>query len=240
MKTYIIATFCALFTAFSATAQTRFAKAIADEGAMIRKLPSATAPRALVNWAVVDNYHIPVNNYTYWSTATPKGEVQPDKFTGPATIVSENNGWYEIAGIGPKGVSGWVSAKECAALTPQPLTAEILNEQYGYTTTTHGGNTFVIYFESNEMDGDAVLRLGTLDDNKVTFIQAFYISAYENSATPRIQGSTLYYPLEDGVIMPELKQLDSAIVNEMIQRASEMSAPYVTVMLDGELHSYVP
>lgn len=224
--------------AVNAPAWTKVATSIRDEGLNIRKSPSATAPRALINQDEIEDFHTSSTGYSYWSTATPRGNIYADMFGGPAPIASERNGWYEIPNIGPKGVSGWVSAKLCRtyAITPiEPATDTAGNSYVKFFT--NGMATYAMFIESNEMDGDVTIYIGRLDKGFVVCPYITYIPSYGEGQRNEVVsrgGQLQFLAPSDGIVPdPSFKGLSQKSIDTIIANKTKLPRPRIYFQYSG-------
>lgn len=155
-----------------------------EGGINIRQSPSATAPRMLYDEAKIDDYEIPLTVYGYWSSARPAGSVMAATFSGPEAVVSEKDGWLEIAGIGPKGVNGWVSAKYCKLEPLRPLESDD-----NLLLMNIDGGRYGLYMSYSEMDDYAEFYVGRMVDG---ILVCPYVLVIDIVNRPDENGSALY------------------------------------------------
>lgn len=162
---------------------------ISDDGVNIRKLPSTLAPKLVYNENNIEYFDVPLSYYGYWSSKPAKAPIYAVKFTNPAPVVSEKDGWYEIKNIGPKCESnGWVSGKFCKLITPTPL-SNARNSYSGQlkwlsTGSDEYNGAYALYLESNEMEGTAIFYLGRQIDGMLVCPYSFYMDYYEEPDSP--------------------------------------------------------
>lgn len=102
----------------------KFIKATPTDGLNIRQQPSATSAKLVYRDEDADFGASP-QDVAFWSkTALRRGELAL-KFFGPVEVLAESNGWYQIE-VGDK--KGWVSAKYCTEVIPEPITPGFVNE----------------------------------------------------------------------------------------------------------------
>lgn len=100
-------------------------KFVTANGVNIRKSPSTSAQRLMYNVEdaeMAEEFGGEIIDVTYWSSAAPTAKRKAFPFRGPAKVVSESNGWYEINGYGAEGRgTGWVSASVTKPYTPASI-----------------------------------------------------------------------------------------------------------------------
>lgn len=249
MRRFVFA-LCALTISIAAFAQIPFevkapewskvAVPIPEEGVNIRKFPSTSAPRPLVDEDKIDDYHVPLIYYAVWSTATPKKNVYALMFTQSAPIIKEQNGWYQVAGIGPKGEPGWVSAKFCKAVSPEPITIESLKEDPDhYYIISQDGTDYVFCMETNEMDMDVTFSLGRIVDGILVFPYSLYAGYEEGTATKLEKnnyGGYIYkYTSQtmDEYRVPILKRVPKSVIESIIANMTKNTLPVQVYKYNG-------
>lgn len=219
-----------------------------EDGINIRKSPSATAPRMLIDETKIENWDVPAKYSAYWSTATPKTpSIYPILLSSfeYAPIIGEQNGWYELEGVGVKGCNAWVSAKLCKKLTPEAVTiADINNNEY-YKSIASGNETYVFNIFPNEMDGDIVFELGKLENGFIVWPYQLYAYSYESGATTGLKKDSngnysFVFNKEYGDEFgnPILKNLPEDTIKEIITKMTKKEHPSVTTKINGELFAF--
>lgn len=221
---------------------TKVATAKDPEGLNIRKTPSTSAPRLLVDESKIESYATPMFFYGFWSSNTPRGAVYALKFTGPDPVVSESNGWLEIENIGPKmEENGWVSALHCTLFTPTPITKAnkpsgdnfLWLSDKGITTGDDGQYALQGYY--NEMDEDIVFNIGRLAGGKVVCPFSLYCSVFvDDSRKPGLVKDGDIYQLfinpklmnDDGYDI-SLTRFPVDLINAIIKAATKSTIPQV-------------
>lgn len=217
-----------------------------ESGINIRISPSATAPRMLYDETKIEYFYIPLIHYAYWSTATPKGSIHPILMSSYeyAPIVGEQNGWYELEGVGVKGSNGWVSAKLCNKVTPQPITAADLNNDY-YRIIESENGTYAFSMYVNEMDQDVTFELGKLVNGYLICPYQLYAAFYEKGATTAVKKddngnySFLYTDANsDEFGCPILKGIPDSLIKDIMAKMTKKDKPTITCKIDGEMSSF--
>lgn len=220
---------------------TEVVKCEAETGVNIRKTPSATAPRAVYNEAKIEDYDVPVQYYTYWSSGKTGGSIIADKFTRIAPLVSETKGWYEIYGRGPvmneTFQNGWVSAQYCTKSEIRPITISVINENAQNLRSV--GNDMVIYYVADMMNDEYSFYIGKLTEGQLVCPYLFSISGIEETS-----GETCFKANEYGVMLmycnssekdfegPVLEKLSDATIRQILNHAVKAPAS-LTVFFDG-------
>jgi len=216
-----------------------------ESGINIRKLPSATAPRMLYDESKIEYFDVPLKYYAYWSTATPKGSIFPVLLTSYdyEPIVGEQSGWYELEGVGVKGTNGWVSAKLCNKVTPQPITSADLNNDY-YRIIESENGTYAFSMYVNEMDQAVTFGLGKLVNGYLICPYKLYAD-YEMGATTAIKMTendnfSFTYTTEysDNVGCPVLKGIPDSLIKDIMTKMTKVDKPTVTCKIDGEMRTF--
>lgn len=157
--------------------------ALSDKSINIRQSPSTTAAKLMYNGNDIEDYDVPLMEYAVWSTraATRGWEVMP--FSGPAPIMAEKNGWYQLAGEGAGYTPGWVSAKLCttAAIVPVSRKDAPNSEFLRWLDGEYQG--FVIRGFVNSVNDDCTLCIGKLVDGFVVYGYEFYTADVITSPT---------------------------------------------------------
>ncbi|MCH5347121.1 MAG: hypothetical protein J1E63_08420 [Muribaculaceae bacterium] len=221
---------------------TKVAIAKDPEGLNIRKSPSTSAPRLLVDELKITAYDVPLFFYGFWSSNAPKGTVYALKFTGPDPVVSESNGWLEIENIGPNmEENGWVSARYCNIVTPTPVTKDnkpsgdnfLWLSDKGIATGDDGEYALQGYY--NEMDDEIVFNLGRLAAGKVVCPFSLYCSVLvDDSRKPGLVKDGDIYQItinpklmnDDGYDI-SLTRFPVDLINAIIKAATESRIPQV-------------
>lgn len=254
-KIFVIA---AMATALAATAAVprdftvsapkfnKVVRSIAEDGVNIRKAPSTTAPKAVYNESKIEDYEAPVQTYTYWSTGKTGGSIYADKFQGPAPLVSESDGWFEVYGIGPANDAfhnGWVSAKFCTASDVVPITSQTVAD---YATELRSlGNGLMIYYVADPMNGECSFYVGRLAGGQLVCPYLLYAVAIEETSGKTTfrkneYGAQIIYcnPSEKDIEGPLLEKLTDSTLQLILQQAEKTDRP-ITVFFDGNsLSSY--
>lgn len=248
-KIFVIA---AMATALAATAAVprdftvsapKFNKVVsstAEDGVNIRKAPSTTAPKAVYNEAKIEDYEAPVQTYTYWSTGKTGGSIYADKFQGPAPLVSESDGWYEVYGIGPANDAfhnGWVSAKFCTASDIVPITSQTVAD---YATELRPlGNGLMIYYVADPMNGECKFYVGRLAGGQLVCPYLLYAEGIEETSGKTTIKKNEYEsliircnPAEKDSDGPLLEKLTDSTLQQILEMASKTDRP-LTVFFDG-------
>ncbi len=216
-----------------------------ESGINIRKSPSATAPRMLYDESKITDFHTPLIYYAYWSTAAPKGSIFPIQMSSYeyAPIIGEQNGWYELEGVGVKGTNGWVSAKLCNKVTPQPVTPDDINDDY-YRIIESGNETYVFFMYVNEMDQDVSFELGKLANGYIIWPYQLY-AYYETGTTTSLKKdgsgnfSFLYTKQHsDEFGSPILKGIPDKLITDIITKMTKKDKPTVTCKINGEMRTF--
>lgn len=215
----------------------------ADGGVNIRKAPSTTAPRALYNENKIEYFDVPIACYTYWSSGKTGGSICADKFSGTQPFVSESNGWYEIANIGPidkngNFTNGWVSAKFCTVKDITPITPALISEKELWLRSVGDGN-LMIYYYADEMNGEYTFYVGRLVDGQLICPYAA-ITSVEETSSPSCIKKNAYNTLtfycnsgekdEEGPLFDKFKD---SLFKSALANAEKLEHP-VTVYYNGE------
>lgn len=130
------------------------------DGTPIHKEPSENSP--------VQLYKEDDDEVTYyWSESKfyPKSSVS--LFYGPAVVLEENNGWYNIGTNDNEGRE-WVNGKYCTISPPTPIT---LNREMGFQKfdwkwiASNDTNKYALYFSTTSDDrSEGMIYLGKIKD----------------------------------------------------------------------------
>ncbi|MDE6742151.1 MAG: hypothetical protein K2J58_07455 [Muribaculaceae bacterium] len=118
-----------------------------------------------------------------------------------APIISEQNGWYELYGIGPNESNGWVSAQYCETIQPKPLRPGQYNTVDFVWLKNSGdadGGNYAIYCDYNDRYGTAVFYVGReINGILVCPYRICCQSEYKSDKTPGIyvdnSGEVIHY-----------------------------------------------
>lgn len=204
---------------------TMVAECYSEGGINIRQQPSTTAARTVYDENKVDDYDIPLCEYTYWSKSPARGSVSVYTFQGEAPIVSEKNGWLELYGIGPKHSNGWVSAKFCKKRAIKPYTCY---PDY-FRTIEKNGQTFGVDVECNEMDGTVTFYVGKLVNGFIVCPYAFFVPSYNYSENGKtyFDGDCFYFTRAEDEYTPRASKLPQDVVEYVIRKATPLSTPKI-------------
>ncbi|MBD5420995.1 MAG: hypothetical protein HDR47_07170 [Bacteroides sp.] len=219
---------------------TAVATTASDKGINIRKTPSSSAARPLVDELKINNYQISVKYFAEWSTATPKGNVyalmfEPGQY---APVLKEQTGWYELMGIGPKGGDGWVSAQYCRKYDLQPLTKEDLTG-YGYKVYGTGAGVYAVKAEYDEMDSYATLSIGKLSNCILVIPYLLNMDVTVGNEWKVIKG-TEGYVLQaakkdcDQYGTPDMSRLPQSVIEDVMSKLEKMQSPSYLCKANGE------
>lgn len=243
---------CAIVVSLTASAQipfdvkapewTQLARPNNESGINIRKSPSATAARPMVNWRNVDNYECPLKYFAYWSTAAPKRDVEPVMLTEAAPIVGESNGWLELEGIGAKGENGWVSAKLCSRLTPQPISVSELENNPYRRVIRKDQDVYVLTLEP-VMEPEVQFSLGKLVGNYIISPYCFNVDNMQGRTTGLIrENENLYFVTlpqnMDEYGNPTLRGVPDSVIDDIISRMEKLDSNIITCKINGEWESF--
>lgn len=215
------------------------------EDVNIRKEPTASSPRLLVDWEKVDNYQIPINYFAYWSSSAPQGSVNPISFTGPVPVVSEKDGWIEVLNAGPKcETNGWVNAKFCKIVRPNPITLENTEQFNNFSLIPSGPDeVYALYALCDaEMDNNATFYLGRLINGVIVAPYSLYCSsAYMDDAhSPGIfkDGDSFSFFFNSSMATDEtldLHKMPTDIFAQLLDYVTKSAHEAVIYLSEGEL-----
>lgn len=186
----------------------------------------------MVKEASITDFHTPVNEFAVWSSAKATDSFYPVLFDYPAPIVGERAGWFEVMGIGAKRSNGWVSGKLAKATAMTSPMKDLAENESAVIIDRGGEGTYVVYCETNEMDGDATFSVGRLQGDVVIFPYGLYVSSLETvekGTTPTLTRNEYGYCLNvprnmaDEYGMPFIKEFPKAFIDKVISSASEYS-----------------
>lgn len=207
---------CGLVASVCAVAQNLDFKIVTStqpDGVNIRKSPSATAPKAIFSYDDITDYQAPLSTFTRWATSVPAG-YEADKFVGPGIVAARTDGWIEVEGIGPKGTSGWVSAKYCKVSSPRPITSGFIRECGTiYSRKMANGEIYCLVMEPNEMDGEVHFYGGMLSDGKIVCPDYLYCMEYIDAAESD-------FGCEDGNCTLEAPGCDEGLTMDKLSEAT--------------------
>lgn len=231
-------------TAFAAPPQfevqsptwTKIAISTNPDGINIRKSPSTSAPKLVYDENKIEDYDVPLACLGFWSSAPARGSVHAIPFNGPAPIVRESNGWYEIEGIGANcSGSGWVSAKLCKAIEPAPITRQSKENSPWFVWLPDNGNgTYAIQLDYNEMDGCATFYVGRLKDGKIICPYMLHCFYAEPGDMPQIrqegEGFILsfkpdYYNEDEYTL--DLRRFSNNLLNQIVKLSTKLPDDHV-------------
>lgn len=203
---------------------TMVAECETEGGINIRQQPSTTAARTVVDESNIDDYDIPLCEYTYWSKAPARGSVSVYTFQGEAPIVSEKNGWLELYGIGPKNGNGWVSAKFCKKRAVVPFT----NPEF-VRVFENGGQKYAVNVDCNEMTGILTFYVGKYVNGFLVCPYAFVASGYNYSENGKtyFEGDCLYFTRAEDEYTPNASKLPQNVIDYIIRKATPISTPKI-------------
>lgn len=219
---------------------TKLATPKSSNGINIRKSPSTTAPRPLVNEDKISDYHVPLAYYAYWSTATPRGNVYAMMFTDVAPIIDEQNGWYKLEGIGPEYEPGWVSAKLCRTLSPETITLQELKTNPCNYIFTKDGIDYVLTMDVNEMDGDVTFWLGRLSKGILIYPYSLYVEQYEGGSAAKLDKNVFRYSESnsDEYGLPTFKNVPQQVIDSIVSNMIKSEKERVVCKVDGNILSF--
>ncbi len=211
-----------------------------DKGINIRKTPSASAPRPLVDEMKITNYQVPVKYFADWSTAAPKGNVyammfEPGQY---APILKEQTGWYQLKGIGAKGDPGWVSAQYCKTYDLQPLTKEDLTS-LNFKVYSNNSGVYVLSIEYDEMDGGAALSIGKL-------VNGILVTPYLVNMDVNVGTDWKVMKGADGFVLqvakkdcdeygaPDMSKIPMSVLEDVISKKQKLNYPGYLCKANGE------
>lgn len=251
----ILSTFCASIMTLLVFAQIPFEVEIpewthiavpnTDGGVNIRKFPSTSAPRPMINEDKIEYYDIPAIYNAYWSTATPKGNTYPLMFTESAPIIKEDNGWYELKGIGAQGENGWVSAKYCKRISPEPITLNyLLNNEFlkdHVKVFNNDGEAYILIMNTNEMDQDITFILGKLVNGMIVFPYELY-AGYEPGKSVKLEkndGYKFIYSEKDydAYEEPDFRGVTDSVLNDILVNLKKASSPTIWYKVNGYIET---
>lgn len=200
----------------------------ADGGINIRKSPSASAPRLMIDETKLPDLETPYHEYAFWSSAKPSGTTYPITFTGPAPLVSRNGDWLELSGIGAKGSPAFVSAKYCNVEKVSPITpASTADMKDILMLFDNGDSCFGIYLYPNEMDGDLNLYVGKLINGVLVCPYNLYaiMDSGKSKTSLEKRNGEYFLNLSDAACdefgTPSLVKLGEEIQKQMIDAATK-------------------
>lgn len=220
---------------------TSVAATVSDKGINIRKTPSSSAARPLVDEMKINNYQIPVKYFAEWSTAAPKGNVyalmfEPGEY---APVLKEQNGWYELMGIGAKAGEGWVSAQYCKKYGLQPITKDELKTT-GYKVYSNDSGVYAVSAEYDEMDNYASFSIGKLVNGILVWPYSLVMDVTVG-AEWKINKSDDGYVLQvakkdcDEYGTPDISKLPQSVLEDVISKKQKKMAPSYTCKANGEM-----
>lgn len=152
-----------------------------DGGVNIRKSPSTTAPKMMYNEDAIEDYETPLIYIADWSTRQATGSWMNVSFWGPDPVIGKTDGWLQVAGIGPQGQPGWVSAKYCRVERPRPV-----GEYEGFKDIIKNldgdRKGYAIVAFTDEMNGEVNFYVGRYEGNFL--VCPYALSAYYNNSEP--------------------------------------------------------
>lgn len=206
-----------------------------ENGVNVRQLPSTSAKKMIYLEEDAD-FGASDIDVAKWSSTVPRG-YSSVQFYGPAPVVKESDGWYEIKDLAPQNNgNGWVSAKYCKPFTPSPIvypqtygmesSFKWIDKDYAIVWESTGGSSldFVIIYVGKVVDGMIVCpyALGTTDHPVI-------ITPGDDDTPTKIlrPGSVEYYP-EDYVLAGyDLSQIDSESITAILDNAQTLQKPRV-------------
>ena len=211
-----------------------------DKGINIRKTPSPSAARPLVDELKINNYQIPVKYFAEWSIAAPKGNVYALMFEPGvyAPVLKEQNGWYELMGIGAKAADGWVSAQYCRKYGLQPITKDELKTT-GYKVYSNDSGVYAVSAEYDEMDNYASFSIGKLVNGILVWPYSLVMDVTVG-AEWKINKSDDGYVLQvakkdcDEYGTPDIGKLPQSVIEDVISKKQQKMAPSYTCKANGE------
>lgn len=220
---------------------TTVATTVSDKGINIRKTPSSSAARPLVDEMKINNYQTPVKYFAEWSTATPKGDVyammfEPGQY---APVLKEQSGWYELKGIGAKGESGWVSAQYCKKYDLQPLTKEDLIN-FGFKVYSSESGVYAVSVGYDEMDGYALFSLGKV-------VNGILVTSYLMDMDVTVGNEWKVIKSTDGYVLqaakkdcdqygiPDIGKLPESVLEDALSKIKKMEHPGYLCKANGEM-----
>lgn len=206
-----------------------------ENGVNVRQQPSASAKKMIYMEEEAD-FGASEIDVAKWSSTVPRGYVSL-QFYGPAPVVKESAGWYEIKDLAPQNQgNGWVSAKYCKPFTPSPLvypetygmqnSFRWIDNDYAIVWESAGGSSldFVIIYIGKVVDGWLVCpyALGTEDHPVI-------ITPAEDGQPTKIlpPGAIEYYPHEWVLAGYDLSEINGESVKVLLENALPIQKPRV-------------
>ncbi len=222
---------------------TAVASTVSGKSINIRKSPSSSAPRPLVNQSEIDNFQVPLKYYARWSTAVPKGDItvlmfEPDQY---APVLKEQNGWYELAGIGARSDNGWVSAQYCKKYNLEPITETDLKNS-GYIIFSNESGIYPVSVYYDEMDNYVELNIGKLVDGTVVIPYSLIMDVTTGNDTKIIKNNVGYIiqvsrNICDALGISDVSKLPRDIITEAISAKKPLESPSYICKINGTLQS---
>lgn len=208
-------------------------------GINIRQSPSATAPRLMYDEMDMPDYQTPIAEYAKWSDRKPGGTFMARTFMAGeyCPVLKNENGWIQLAGIGPNYTPGWVSAKYCSLSDIAPITKEQIDSSGEFLPLNGNDSGYIIYMIADEMEEMATFYIGKALDGKIIcpYILPLAIESASGSTTSISDNRLLLSSVhgqEDLPTLPDLRKLPSGLIDMITSGATALEHPVVLVNTD--------
>lgn len=217
------------------------------EGVYVYKAPSTSSPFLAYDETKITDYEMPVMYSAFWTTKAPSETLIPIVFDTPTPIVSEKQGWYEVMNYGPQyQQNGWVEAKFCDKIVPQPIDFAKAKKQFPYYEWIDRGSDgqYMIAMDYNEMESCVTFRVGRIINGVVVSPYELYcpLAGLDGRRRPGFHKAEGYYEftfnkactVDNEGYDPQISKMPKEVIDNIINYAEE--APIVVYFIhDNEI-----